>query len=138
MRWSRNCGDTRSSRCRASDSLPGRCWHAGAALHPAGAWDVRRFRPNLLLEAPGDGWIEDGWCARVVRIGEAELVPNQPCVRCTMVTRRQPGLDRDLDVYRTLARHHGGHLGVWTEVRNGGTIAEHDIVRVAAENQPDR
>jgi uncharacterized protein YcbX len=100
---------------------------AGAALHPAGAWDVRRFRPNVLLDTSREGWDEDDWCGRVVRIGEVELVPHQPCARCTMVTRPQPGLDRDLDVYRTLARHHGGNLGVWTAVLSGGAIAENDI-----------
>ena len=54
-----------------------------------------------------------------------------------MVTRPQPGLNRDLDVYRTLARHHGGNLGVWTAVRNGGTIAENDIAQLVAERRPD-
>ncbi len=109
---------------------------AGAALHPAGGWDVRRFRPNVLLEGPGDGWLEDGWCGRVVRIGEVDVVPQQPCVRCTMVTRPQPGLERDLDIYRTLARHHGGTCGVWTAVLGGGTLAEHDVARVGADQQP--
>jgi uncharacterized protein YcbX len=104
---------------------------AGAALHPTGEWDVRRFRPNVLFETSAEGWLEDDWCGRVVRIGEIELVPHQPCVRCTMVTRSQPGLDRDLDVYRTLARHHGGTFGVWTAVLNGGTISENDIAHVA-------
>jgi len=110
---------------------------AGAALHPAGEWDVRRFRPNVLFDASGDGWLEDEWCGRVVRIGEVELVPRQPCVRCTMVTRPQPGLNRDLDVYRTLARLHDGNLGVWTAVRTGGTIAENDIAQLVADRRPD-
>ncbi len=109
---------------------------AGAALHPAGEWDVRRFRPNVVLEASGDGWPEDDWCGRVVRIGEVDLAPHQPCIRCTMVTRPQPGLNRDLDVYRTLARHHGGTLGVWTTVLNAGTIAENDTARVVVDSQP--
>ena len=111
---------------------------AGAALHPAGEWDVRRFRPNVLLDASGDGWLEDGWCGRVLRIGDVELVPQQPCIRCTMVTRAQPGLDRDLDVYRTLARHHDASLGVWTTVRTVGTIAERDLADLVADSQPDR
>ena len=110
---------------------------AGAALHPAGEWDVRRFRPNVLLDAAGDGWLEDDWCGRVVRIGEVEVVPQQPCIRCTMVTRPQPGLTRDLDVYRTLARHHGGNLGVWTAVRDGGTITENDVAHLLADDLPD-
>jgi hypothetical protein len=54
-----------------------------------------------------------------------------------MVTRPQPSLTRDLDIYRTLARHHGGNLGVWTAVRNGGTITENDVAHLVAENPPD-
>ncbi|MGZ4507212.1 MAG: MOSC domain-containing protein [Blastococcus sp.] len=34
-----------------------------AALHPEGDWNVRRFRPNLVVDVAGEGWIEDGWCA---------------------------------------------------------------------------
>src|SRR5215207_9174991 len=52
---------------------------AGAALHPSGEWNVRRFRPNVLLDASGDGWLEDDWCGRVVRIGDSRVVPQQPC-----------------------------------------------------------
>ena len=107
---------------------------AGAALHRAGDWDVRRFRPNVLLESSGEGWLEDAWCGRVLRIGEVEVVPQQPCIRCTMVTRPQPGLSRDVDIYRTLARHHGGNLGVWTAVLNGGTIAENDVAQLVADS----
>jgi uncharacterized protein len=72
-----------------------------------------------------------------VRIGDVELDPRQACVRCTMVTRPQPGLDRDLDVYRTLARHHGGTLGVWATVRAPGTIAVGDEVAVDARRTGD-
>ena len=54
-----------------------------------------------------------------------------------MVTRPQPGLPHDLDVYRTLARHHGGNLGVWTAVRDGGTIKENDVAHLIADNRPD-
>ena len=81
---------------------------AGASLHPEGAWEVRRFRPNLLVDVDADGWVEDGWCGRTVHVGAAALVPQQPCIRCTMVTRPQPELARDLDIYKSLARHHDG------------------------------
>ncbi|HET6168071.1 MAG TPA: hypothetical protein VFE07_14665, partial [Marmoricola sp.] len=56
-------------------------------------------------------------------IGTATLVPLQACVRCTMVTRRQPGLEEDRDVFRTLARNHGGLFGVWCSVLAPGPIA---------------
>jgi uncharacterized protein YcbX len=101
---------------------------SGASLHPAGNWDVRRFRPNVLVDIERDGWQEDGWCGRTVHIGDVELAPQQPCVRCTRVTRAQPGLERDVDVYRALAGHHNGNLGVWTAIRTPGSIREGDAV----------
>jgi hypothetical protein len=103
---------------------------AGQHHYPGGEWDVRRFRPNVLVAVDGDGWIEDGWCGQTVRAGEVEVVPQAPCVRCTMVTRAQPALDRDLDIYKTIARHHGGNLGVWSTVRTPGTIRVGDPVDV--------
>ena len=101
-----------------------------AILHPDGRWDTRRFRPNVVVDVAGDGFMEDGWCHRPVRIGSVELVPRQPCIRCTMVTRPQPGLDRDLDVYRALACHHGGTFGVWSEVTRPGTMTVSDAVEI--------
>jgi uncharacterized protein YcbX len=101
---------------------------SGAALHPAGNWEVRRFRPNMLVDTDRDGWPEDGWCGRTVHIGDVALTPQQPCVRCTMVTRPQPGLERDIDVYRAVARHHNGNLGVWTTIETPGQIRLGDAV----------
>ena len=102
-----------------------------AALHQAGDWEPRRFRANLLVEADGDGWPEDAWCGTaLVRIGDARLAPQQPCVRCTMVTRPQPGIDEDRDIFRTLARHHGGWFGVWSAVAVGGRIAVGDDLAI--------
>jgi uncharacterized protein len=103
---------------------------AGAALHPRGRWETRRFRPNVVVDVAGEGFVEDAWCHRPVRIGDAELLPRQGCVRCTMVTRPQPGLDRDVDLYKVLARHHGGTFGVWAEVVHPGTIALGDPVEI--------
>ena len=101
---------------------------AGAALYPDGDWDVRRFRPNLLLEIDDEGWVEDGWAGRELQVGSATIVPKERCVRCTMVTRPQPCLARDLDIYKTLSRHHGGLLGMWTDVQSPGTVRVGDPV----------
>ena len=101
---------------------------AGAQHFPAGDWDVRRFRPNLFINVDADGWVEDDWCGQTVSVGATELLPRQPCVRCTMVTRPQPALTRDLDIYKTVARHHGGTLGVWTDVKAPGSIRVGDPV----------
>jgi uncharacterized protein YcbX len=103
---------------------------AAAKLYPGGEWAVRRFRPNLLVDVDGDTWLEDEWCGQTVRIGQVEITPLQPCVRCTMVTRPQPELGRDLDIYKTLARHHDGTLGVWATVKAPGTVHVGDAVEI--------
>jgi uncharacterized protein YcbX len=105
----------------------------GARLHPEGTWDPRRFRPNALIDVGGDGWLEDEWVGQRLQIGAVTLVPAQPCVRCTMVTRAQPGLDADVDVFRTLARHHRGHFGVWSEVVEAGRASVGDRALVSTD-----
>jgi uncharacterized protein YcbX len=92
-------------------------------LHPDGVWDPRRFRPNVLIDVEGKGWLEDEWVGRTLSIGAVALMPLQPSIRCTMVTRAQPGLEADADVFRTLARHHRGLFGVWCDVLTGCTLS---------------
>jgi len=103
---------------------------SGAGLYPTGVWDPRRFRPNILIAVEGEGWIEDAWVGRRLHAGSVTLAPVQACVRCTMVTRRQAGLDPDTDIFRTLARHHNAHLGVWSDVFRPGTLAVGDRASV--------
>jgi uncharacterized protein YcbX len=106
-----------------------------AALHPAGDWDVRRFRPNLLVEVDGAGWLEDAWYGRsIIRIGDVTLQPAQGCVRCTMVTRPQADLTEDRDIFRTLARHHDARFGAWTSVITGGTVRVDDEIQIEPLN----
>jgi uncharacterized protein len=101
-----------------------------AAAYPGGAWDVRRFRPNVLVEAEGEGWIEDQWVGRTLLVGEARLTARSRCVRCTMVNRAQPGLARDVEIYRTLSRTHGGDAGAWSQVTQRGVLSLGDVVTV--------
>jgi uncharacterized protein YcbX len=102
-----------------------------SALYPQGDWQLRRFRANLVLDVADDGWLEDTWCGEaVLDVGTARLEPQEPCMRCTMVTRPQPDVDEDRDIFRTLARHHGGRFGAWSTVASGGTVAVGDEVSV--------
>lgn len=103
---------------------------AGAAALPGADWGVRRFRPNLLVEAEGTGWLEDGWYGFTLRAGDVELSVTRPCSRCTMVTRPQPGLPRDLDVYRTLLALHDGTFGALASIVAPGTMSVGDEVVV--------
>jgi MOSC domain-containing protein len=103
---------------------------AAAALYPDGDWDVRRFRPLGLVEADGDGFVEDGWIGRQVHLGAVTVTPFMPTVRCSLPTRAQPGLRRDVDIARTLNRHHGLNLGVYGNITEPGVIAVGDPVTV--------
>jgi uncharacterized protein len=101
-----------------------------AAGYTSGIWDVRRFRPNVLIQIDGQGWLEDTWVDRQLDVGSAQLVPRRRCVRCTMVNRAQPGLDKDVNIYKTVYRTHGGDAGMWTQVAQPGLISEGDPVQV--------
>lgn len=101
----------------------------GWSLHPEGQWDVTRFRPNVLIDAMARaGWRTPG-AGVPLHIGTAVIAPVAPCERCTM-TRPQPSLDRDLNIFKVLARNHGGTLGVWSTVAAPGTISVGDVVQV--------
>ena len=86
-----------------------------------GAWDMRRFRPNVVIDGSG----EDEWVGTHIRLGDAWLDVVKQIGRCVMTTRRQPdGIDRDLDVLRTINRDRSTFLGV------GGLVVTPGAVRV--------
>lgn len=100
------------------------------ALHPAGPWEPRRFQPNLLVDTPAEGWLEDGWIGGRLEAGTAVLAPSEGCIRCTMVTREQPGIGADREVFRVLARHHAARFGAWCDVAVPGAVTVRDDVVV--------
>jgi hypothetical protein len=108
-----------------------------AGAYPGGDWDVRRFRPNVLVEAAGGEYPEDAWVGRDLAVGDARLHVAQRTVRCALPLRAQPALagagplPRDVEVFRTLARIHDNHLGVYAEVAAPGTVAVGDAVTPA-------
>ena len=105
----------------------------GEHIHPSGRWDIRRFRPNLVVDAAGTDWLEDGWISMRVHIGAAEIRVRKPCGRCTMITRAQPGIEADLEVFKSLAHAHGATFGVLCDVVRPGTIRVGDELRFATE-----
>jgi uncharacterized protein YcbX len=75
-----------------------------AARHPGGDWQVDRFRPNFVLDVPGDGFAENEWHGRRLRLGDAVLEVEAPTARCVMTTLPQTSLPEDRSILRTLAR----------------------------------
>lgn len=109
---------------------------AAAALHPEGDWDVRRFRPTAVVDAPGAGFVEDDWVGCRVRVGAAAVRVLKPTDRCSMTVRAQGDLPGDADIFRTLARHHDRNLGVYAAVVEEGDVAEGDAVAVEERIRP--
>ena len=105
---------------------------AGESTQPDLDWDVRRFRPNLVVGGELGPFAEDGWCPGPVEAGGAVLEALQPTVRCAMPLRAQPGLARQAALYRALDQLHANHLGIYLDVSRPGRIEVGDQVRVGA------
>jgi len=101
-------------------------------LNPAAAWDVRRFRPNFLIETQSgiEGLVEAGWGGRMLRLGTLMLRCEIPTVRCGMTTYAQAELAKDPTVLRTIVRDAGQNLGIYASAMNSSRIAVGDIVEL--------
>lgn len=88
------------------------------ALHPEGAADPRRFRPNIVVDmAPVEGsFPETEWIGRKLAIGELLLTVSEPCRRCGFTIIAQDGFDNDPGILRNLVRHNAHNLGVYCTV----------------------
>jgi len=102
-----------------------------AGEHPDGDWDVRRFRPNGLIETSAEGestgYPEEGW--PTFELGEVQVEVLMPTMRCSMPSRGQPGLERDKAIGTTIRDANSNNLGVYAKVTRSGTVRVGDSVR---------
>jgi uncharacterized protein len=102
-------------------------------LYPTGRFEVRRFRPNIVMESTvGEkAFIENSWIGHTLAIGdEVRLSITSPCPRCVMTTLPQGDLPRDPGILRTAAQYNQANVGVYAAVVHGGTIHRGDPVRL--------
>jgi len=101
-----------------------------ARLNPAARWEVRRFRPNFLIETRPDikGLVEAEWDGRKLRIGSVELKCELPTVRCGMTIQAQAGLEKDPSILRTIVKDADQNLGVYASVVSAGEVRVGDPV----------
>jgi uncharacterized protein len=102
-------------------------------LYPEGRFEVRRFRPNIVVEsASGEkDFIENLWIGKKLTIGEDIVLRiNGPCTRCVMITLPQGDLPKDLGILRTVARYNKVNVGVYASVLRGGTIHRGDLIQL--------
>lgn len=106
-----------------------------ATARPEIDWDVRRFRPNLLLDVDGPAFVEDGWIGRRIQVGAVTLQVDGPMVRCAMPLRAQPGgLERQTQLFHALNELNTtfpGHLGLCASVVEPGEVQVGDPITVS-------
>lgn len=102
--------------------------------YPQGRFEVRRFRPNLVVQpgADGEGFVENAWIGQTLAIGrQLRLRITGPCPRCVMTTLAQSDLPADPGILRTAAQQNQAHVGVYVAVLQPGMVRRGDLVRLA-------
>lgn len=108
---------TTRSLVRLSDSV-------GAQL------DVRRFRPNILVQAAADEGEspEDDWVGSVLRVGAMRMRIDKRDGRCVVITIDPVTTVRNPLILKTVARDRQGCVGVYGSTVEPGRVAVNDPV----------
>jgi len=98
--------------------------------------DERRFRPNLVIDCPGDEPVEQDWIGRTLRIGEEVVLRIvQPTERCGMIALEQDGgVAREPHVLRHITQNAGLLFGVYADIVSQGRIHVDDTVELDASS----
>ena len=105
-------------------------------LYPEGRFEVRRFRPNLVVTPieGAAGFVENDWVGHILAIGggedEVRLRVTQPCTRCVMTTLAQGDLPKDPGILRTAAQHNEVNVGVYATVQRSGWMRRGDAIKL--------
>lgn len=103
-----------------------------ASAVPGSVIDVRRFRPNLVVDTGNrSGHPEFDWVGRTVGVGGTQLEITMACPRCVMVTREiDETIPSDRSVLRHIVRDLDQNVGVYATVTRPGTVRSGDAVQV--------
>ena len=96
-------------------------------------FDVRRFRPNLLLDIPDidHPFPEQAWVGKTLSVGGVKLNVETTCPRCSMTTHGFDDLPKDPQIMRKLVANSEGNLGIYASVVQAGKVSIGDSVRLA-------
>lgn len=108
-------------------------------LAPESDFDVRRYRPNVVLADTSPGFVENDWPGREMTLGgDVRVAFTFQTMRCVMTTMAQQELPDDRNTLRTVAKHNRVYIekpevagtwacaGVYADVSAGGEIAVGD------------
>lgn len=111
-------------------------------LYPEGRFEVRRFRPNIMVDTSGlEGFVENDWVGKTIRLGDTlRLRISDPCPRCVMPTLAQGDLPADSGILkhavaknRPLVPFAGKELpsvGVYAQVVTAGWVKRGDTITI--------
>ena len=93
-------------------------------LEPQSRFDQRRFRMNVVVDSLEEGFVENNWVGRELRIGtDVRLKIEVPDSRCVMTTLAQDELPKDIEILKGLARHNKIRVGKFGEYPCAGVYA---------------
>jgi len=102
-------------------------WLRGAL--PDALVDERRFRPNVVIDVPGETQVERGWLGKTLAVGdEVRLRVMDLTKRCVMVGLAQADLPEDGRVLQHLASDADVCFGVYADILAPGRIRRGDRV----------
>ena len=110
-------------------------------LAPDATFDVRRYRPNVVLDGDDSGFTENGWPGHGIALGDGpQLQVSITAMRCVMTTLAQADLPDDADTLRAIAKHNRLEIpgmgvwacaGVYADVTAGGSVSVGDAYVVS-------
>jgi uncharacterized protein YcbX len=103
-----------------------------AALRTLGlaAGDAQRFRPNVVIDIPGSGFVEDTWIGRDLLIGDVRLRITGGAERCVMIGMAQERLPEQPGLLRRVADLNETCFGVYATVVTPGDLTLHAEARL--------
>jgi uncharacterized protein YcbX len=103
------------------------------AWYSASDWDVRRFRPNLVIETePGlEGLLEQDWIDKRLSIAGVAVACIGTTPRCGAITRAQDVLRCDKGMLRTIAQQADQTVGAYCTMSAPGVVSVDDAPMIA-------
>jgi uncharacterized protein YcbX len=110
--------------------------------YPEGRFEVRRFRPNVMVDTSGqEGFVENAWVGKTVKIGSSLCLQiTDPCPRCVMPTLAQGDLPQDNGIFKNaiaknrplvpFAAKELPSVGVYARILRPGWVKRGDLVTI--------
>lgn len=110
--------------------------------YPEGRFEVRRFRPNVMVDTSGhDGFVENDWVGKTIKLGDnLRLQVTDPCPRCVMPTLAQGDLPQDNGIFKNgiaknkpmvpFAGKELPSVGVYARILQSGWVKRGDLLTI--------